>query len=91
MKVMVLLLVLLLVDGIASVCMSTNGTTQGLSVYQRVCCVINNLGRSHTIKENGITQYIFCPTVQPKSCPGIDLTISILVLCNYRKRLQDLV
>ena len=55
MKVMVLLLVFLLVDGIASVCMSTNGTTQGLSVYQRVCCVINNLGRSHTIKENGCT------------------------------------
>ena len=47
MKVMVLLLVFLLVDGIASVCMSTNGTTQGLSVYLRVCCVINNLGRSH--------------------------------------------
>ena len=56
MKVTVLLLVFLLVDGIASVCMSTNGTTQGLSVYQRVCCVINNLGRSHTIKENGIRQ-----------------------------------
>ena len=54
MKVMVLLLVFLVVDGIASVCMSTNGTTQGLSVYQRVCCVINNLGRSHTIKGNGI-------------------------------------
>ena len=54
MKVMVLLLVFLLVDGIASVCMSTNGTTQGLSVYQRAFCVINNLGRSHTIKENGI-------------------------------------
>ena len=46
MKVLVLFLVLLLVNGIASVCMSTNGTTQGLSVYQRVCCVINNLGRS---------------------------------------------
>ena len=46
MKVLVLFLVLLLVDGIASVCMSTNGTTQGLSVYQRVCCVIYNLGRS---------------------------------------------
>ena len=75
MKVMVLLLVLLVVDGIASVCMSTNGTTQGLSVYQRVCCVINNLGRSHTIKGNGITQYILCPTVQPKSCPGIVIII----------------
>ena len=71
MKVIVLLLVFLLVDGIASVCMSTNGTTQGLSVYQRVCCVINNLGRSHTIKGNGITQYILCPTVPPKSCSGI--------------------
>ena len=71
MKVMVLLLVFLLVDGIASVCMSTNGTTQGLSVYLRVCCVINNLGRSHTIKGNGFTQYILCPTVQPKSCSGI--------------------
>ena len=46
MKVMVLFLVLLLVDGIASVCMSINGTTQGLSVYQRVCCVISNFGRS---------------------------------------------
>ena len=44
MKVLVLFLVLLLVDG--SVCMSTNGTTQGLSVYQRVCCVIINFGRS---------------------------------------------
>ena len=71
MKVMISLIVLLCADGIASVCMSTNGTTQGLSVYQRVCCVINNLGRSHTIKGNGITQYILCPTVQPKSCSGI--------------------
>ena len=70
MKVMVSLIVLLCADGIASVCMSTNGTTQGLSVYQRVCCVIDNLGRSHTIRGDGITQYILCPTVQPKSCSG---------------------
>ena len=80
---MVLLLVLLLVDGIASACMSTNGTTQGLSVYQRVCCVINNLGRSHTIKGNGITQYILCPTVQPKSCSGIVILLTCSCKCSY--------
>ena len=40
MKVMVLLLVFLLVDGIASVCMSTNGTTQlrSVSLSKSVLC-----------------------------------------------------
>ena len=78
MKTMMLLLLMLLTssNSIASgsYCMSTDCTSQGHSgsflLYLRVCCVIDNLGRTATIKENGINRYILCPRVQPKSCPG---------------------
>uniref|UniRef100_A0A1X7VBB8 Fibrinogen C-terminal domain-containing protein n=1 Tax=Amphimedon queenslandica TaxID=400682 RepID=A0A1X7VBB8_AMPQE len=54
--------------------MSTDCTNQGTSgsflLYLRVCCVIDNLGRSVTIKGNGINRYILCPRVLPKSCPS---------------------
>ena len=68
---LLLLLVLLTVPGgtEGSYCMATDCRTTGLSLYQRVCCVNSNLGRSHTINGNGITQYILCPKVTPKSCP----------------------
>ena len=68
-----LLLVLLIAPGGTggSYCMATDCSTtdSGLSLYQRVCCVNSNLGRSHTVKGNGITRYILCPKVAPKSCP----------------------
>ena len=68
-----LLLFLLIAPGgtEGSYCMATDCSTtgSGLSLYLRVCCVNSNLGRSHTVKGNGITRYILCPKVRPKSCP----------------------
>ena len=46
---------------------------QGLSLYQRICCNISNMGQAVTIKENGLRNYIFCPATLPTSCPGIGL------------------
>ena len=81
MKVMLLLSLFLYASSTTSgsYCMSTDCTTQGTSrsflLYLRVCCVIDNLGRSVTIKGNGINRYILCPRVLPKSCPGIQICI----------------
>ena len=72
-EMVLLLLVLLIATGGTggSYCMATDCSTtgSGLSLYLTVCCVTNNLGRSHTVKGNGITRYILCPKVAPKSSP----------------------
>ena len=57
----------------ASYC-HTSACTTGVSLYLSVCCAINNLGQTFTIKGNGITRYILCPKLQSKSClSGIEL------------------
>ena len=61
-------------EGLGSYCMSTDCTTahqhKGLSLYLSVCCAISNLGHTVSIRDNGISKYILCPKVRPKSCPG---------------------
>ncbi|XP_019860589.1 PREDICTED: uncharacterized protein LOC109588927 [Amphimedon queenslandica] len=77
MKVMLLLSLFLYASSTTSgsYCMSTDCTNQGtsgsFSLYLRVCCVMDNLGRSFTIKGNGISRYILCPRVLPKSCQSV--------------------
>jgi len=70
---MLLLLLSLLVnidEGEGSYCMADcTGYKHEPSLYIRVCCNRSNLGQAFSIKENGITKYIFCPNVYPKSCP----------------------
>ena len=66
----VFLLVLFIIANINGDATDCSTTGSGLSLYLRVCCVNNNLGQSVTVKGNGITRYILCPKVPPKSCPS---------------------
>ena len=67
---MLLLCLIVTIDkGEGSYCMASTGYKHKPSLYISVCCNSSNLGQAFSIKENGITQYIFCPNVYPKSCP----------------------
>uniref|UniRef100_A0A1X7SDK1 Fibrinogen C-terminal domain-containing protein n=1 Tax=Amphimedon queenslandica TaxID=400682 RepID=A0A1X7SDK1_AMPQE len=72
MFIFMLLLLCLIVtidEGEGSYCMAAStGYKYEPSLYLRTCCIISNLGQAFSIKETGITQYIFCPNVYPKSC-----------------------
>lgn len=75
-SLLVLLAVSSIPEGLGSYCMSTDCATagyhqnNGLSLYLSVCCAISNLGQTVTIRDNGISKYILCPKLRPKSCPG---------------------
>uniref|UniRef100_A0A1X7UN41 Fibrinogen C-terminal domain-containing protein n=1 Tax=Amphimedon queenslandica TaxID=400682 RepID=A0A1X7UN41_AMPQE len=56
-------------EGEGSYCMASTGYKHEPSLYIRTCCNSSNLGQAFSIQETGITQYIFCPNVYPKSCP----------------------
>ena len=74
---------------------NTTGYQPEPSLYQRVCCLINNLGQSFAFKGNGTRQYIFCPNELVNSCPsGIQMwsiLVIIIMLCNRHERLYELV
>ena len=66
---LLLCLIVTIDEGEGSYCMASTGYKHGPSLYIRVCCNSSNLGQAFSIKETGITQYILCPKVYPKSCP----------------------
>ncbi|XP_019853463.1 PREDICTED: fibrinogen-like protein A [Amphimedon queenslandica] len=72
MFIFMLLLLSLIVtidEGEGSYCMASTGYKHEPSLYIRTCCNSSNLGQAFSIQETGITQYILCPNVHPKSCP----------------------
>ncbi|XP_019856153.1 PREDICTED: uncharacterized protein LOC109584756 [Amphimedon queenslandica] len=75
MFIFMLLLLCLIVtidEGEGSHCMAdcTGYNKHKPSLYIRTCCIISNLGQTVTIRRIGITRYILCPKVRPKSCPS---------------------
>ena len=63
---------LVIIKGKGSYCMATtSGAQHGLSLYLRVCCVNNNLGRTVHMRENNHEKIIVCPSVKPISCPPL--------------------
>ena len=67
---LLLCLIVTIDEGEGYYCMADcTGYKHEPSLYLRVCCTINNLGQTVTIRGIGITKYILCPKVQPKSCP----------------------
>ncbi|XP_019855865.1 PREDICTED: ryncolin-1-like [Amphimedon queenslandica] len=72
MFIFMLLLLCLIVtidEGEGSYCMASTGYKHEPSLFIRTCCNSSNLGQAFSIKETGITQYIFCPNKYLKSCP----------------------
>ena len=70
-----LLLLVLLTPGIASGashCMADcSGSVQrGPSIYQQICCQVENLGKTVRLKEIGRVKIIICPSKLLQSCPG---------------------
>uniref|UniRef100_A0A1X7T3A1 Uncharacterized protein n=1 Tax=Amphimedon queenslandica TaxID=400682 RepID=A0A1X7T3A1_AMPQE len=60
-------------EGEGSYCMADcTGYKHEPSLYIRTCCKSSNLGQAFSIKETGISHYIFCPNEYPKSCPKDD-------------------
>ena len=70
-------------EGEGSYCMADcTGYKHEPSLYIRTCCNNNNLGQAFSIKKNGITQYIFCPIIYPKSCPkGTAIIVEVFNSC----------
>ena len=71
MFIFMLLLLCLIVtidEGEGSYCMASTGYKHEPSLYIRVCCNSSNLGQTVAIGGIGITRYILCPKVYPKSC-----------------------
>uniref|UniRef100_A0A1X7STC6 Fibrinogen C-terminal domain-containing protein n=1 Tax=Amphimedon queenslandica TaxID=400682 RepID=A0A1X7STC6_AMPQE len=67
-----LCLIVTIDEGEGSYCMASTGYKHQPSLYIRTCCNSSNLGQAFSIKETGITQYIFCPNEYSKSCPKDD-------------------
>ena len=66
---LLLCLIVTIDEGEGSYSMASTGYKHEPSLFIRTCCNSNNLGQAFSIKETGITQYIFCPNEYPKSCP----------------------
>ena len=86
MFVFMLLLLCLIVtidEGEGSYCMADcTGYKHEPSLYIRVCCNSSNLGQTVTIRGIGITRYILCPKVYPKSCPkGTAIIVEVFNSC----------
>ena len=81
-KLLLLCLIVTIDEGEGSYCMASTGYKHEPSLYIRVCCNSSNLGQAFPIKETGITQYIFCPNVYPKSCPkGTAIIVEVFNSC----------
>ena len=86
MFIFMLLLLCLIVtidEGEGSYCMADcTGYKHEPSLYIRVCCNSSNLGQTVTIRGIGITRYILCPKVYPKSCPkGTAIIVEVFNSC----------
>ena len=69
-------------EGEGSYCMASTGYKHEPSLFIRTCCNRSNLGQAFSIKETGITQYIFCPNEYPKSCPkGTAIVVEVFNYC----------
>ena len=67
---LLLCLIVTIDEGEGSYCMADcTGYKHEPSLYIRICCNSSNLGQTVTIRGIGITRYILCPKVYPKSCP----------------------
>ena len=67
---MVLLLLTVLVStavGTNSYCMADYS---GPSLYEQICCQVNNLGKTRFLHENDHVKLVHCSSTRPVSCPG---------------------
>ena len=44
-----------------------------LPLHNKVCCLVNNVGKTIHMKENNQLNIVICPAIQPRNCPSISI------------------
>ena len=88
-----LLVVVLLTPDITSVgqgfshCIQADSNIgqHGSCLCKQYCCIYGNSGKTFNLKEKGRKLSIFCPSTQPKSCPGNVSSVLLVYLSSLTK------